>query len=278
VGAATLAEVTVPDQPPRRIALITGGTSGLGAAFARRLAAQRWDLVLVARDGERLAATAQDLSGRHEVAVSVIAADLATASGCEAVEARLRDTAAPVELLVNNAGIGLNKGFVRSTLEDETRILRLNVEAVMRLTFAVLPQMTERRSGGVINVSSVAGFGVTAPGSTYTATKAYVINFSESIGQSVRRYGIDVLALCPGFVRTEFHQRAGIPTAGSPGWMWLDADSVAAAALSDLRKGRYVSVPTLRYKVAATALRHVPHALVRRFSEAGNRAVGRRPR
>ncbi|MFI5840935.1 SDR family NAD(P)-dependent oxidoreductase [Catenuloplanes sp. NPDC051500] len=267
----------MPDQPPRRVALITGASAGLGAAFARHLAARRWDLVLVARDGERLAAAARELSERHGVAVSVIVADLATEPGCVAVEARLRDTAAPVELLVNNAGIGLNKGFLRSTLEDETRILRLNVEAVMRLTFAVLPQMTERRSGGVINVSSVAGFGVTAPGSTYTATKAYVINFSESVGQSVRRHGINVLALCPGFMRTEFQQRAGIPTAGSPGWMWLDADSVVVAALSDLHKGRYVSVPTLRYKVAATALRYTPHALVRRFSAAGNRAVGRRP-
>lgn len=263
-------------QPPRRVALITGATSGLGAAFARRLAAQRWDLVLVARDGERLAASAGELSGRHGVDVGVIPADLATESGCAAVEERLRDAAAPVELLVNNAGIGLNKGFLNSTLADETRILRLNVEAVMRLTFAVLPQMTERRSGGVINVSSVAGFGVTAPGSTYSATKAYVINFSESVGQSVRRHGIHVLALCPGFVRTEFHQRAGIPTGGSPGWMWLDVDTVVDGALSDLRKGRYVSVPTLRYKVAATALRHAPHALVRRFSEAGNRAVGRK--
>ncbi|WP_374728300.1 SDR family NAD(P)-dependent oxidoreductase [Catenuloplanes atrovinosus] len=267
--------MTVPDQAPRRTALITGATAGLGAAFARRLAAEGWDLVVVARDAERLATSAEELRARHGVAVSVIPADLATESGVGTVEERLRNASAPVELLVNNAGIGLNKGFLRSTLDDELRILRLNVEAVMRLTFAVLPQMTERRSGDVINVSSVSGYGVTAPGSTYTATKAYVINFSESVGQSVRRHGVRVLALCPGFVRTEFHQRAGIPTAGSPGWIWLDADSVVDGALSDLRKGRYVSVPSMRYKIAATALRHAPHALVRRFSEAGNRAVGR---
>ncbi|MDP9798383.1 short-subunit dehydrogenase [Catenuloplanes nepalensis] len=265
----------MPDQPPRGVALITGATAGLGAAFAARLAAERWDLTLVARDAERLSASAAELRARHGVRVSVLPADLATESGTAAVEDRLRDATEPVELLVNNAGIGLNKAFHGSTLDDELRILRLNVEAVMRLTFAVLPQMTERRSGGVINVSSVSGYGVTAPGSTYTATKAYVINFSESIAQSVRRYGVRVLALCPGFVRTEFHQRAGIPTAGSPGWIWLDAGTVAAKALADLRKGRYVSVPSVRYKIAASALRHTPHGLVRRFSEAGNRFVGR---
>ena len=275
MGAAAPTEVTVPDQSPRRVALITGATAGLGAAFARRLAADRWDLVLVARDAERLSANAAELRERHGVGVSVIAADLATEPGTATVEARLRDASAPVGLLVNNAGIALNTGFTRSTLDDELRLLRLNVEAVMRLTFAVLPQMTERRSGGVINVSSVAGLGVLAPGSTYSATKAYVINFSESVGQSVRRHGVHVLALCPGFMRTEFHQRARIPTAGSPGWMWLSADSVVGEALSDLHKGRYVSVPSLRYKVAAAALRHTPHALVRRFSAAGNRAVGR---
>ncbi|GAB7049436.1 SDR family NAD(P)-dependent oxidoreductase [Catenuloplanes indicus] len=263
----------MPEQPPRRVALITGATAGLGAAFAGRLAAERWDLTLVSRDAARLSASAEELRARHGVRVNVLPADLATESGTAAVEKYLRSE--PVELLVNNAGIGLNKRFLRSTLDDELRILRLNVEAVMRLTFAVLPQMTERRSGGVINVSSVAGYGVTAPGSTYTATKAYVINFSESVAQSVRRHGVHVLALCPGFIRTEFHQRAGIPTAGSPGWIWLKADTVAAKALSDLRKGRYVSVPTMRYKLAATALRHTPHGLVRRFSEAGNRAVGR---
>ncbi|MFI2274680.1 MULTISPECIES: SDR family NAD(P)-dependent oxidoreductase [Catenuloplanes] len=265
--------MTVPEQPPRRVALITGATAGLGAAFAARLAAERWDLELVARDAARLSACAADLSARYGVRVGVIPVDLATGSGTATVEERLRET--PVELLVNNAGIGLGKGFLDSTLDDELRILRLNVEAVMRLTFAVLPQMTERHSGGVINVSSLSGYGVTAPGSTYTATKAYVINFSESVAQSVRRYGVHVLALCPGFIRTEFHQRAGIPTAGSPGWIWLDADTVAAKALSDLRKGHYVSVPTVRYKLAATALRHTPHGLVRRFSEAGNRFVGR---
>jgi hypothetical protein len=246
----------------RRTALVTGATAGIGAAFARRLAGDGYDLVLVARDGERLATIGKELTERHGVRVEPLSADLSTDAGCEPVAERLRATDRPIHLLVNNAGIGLRQSFLRTGVEDEARMVRLNVGAVMRLTHAVLPGMTERGHGAVINVSSVAGFGPISPGNTYAASKAWVTNFSESVAQDAARYNVRVMALCPGFTRTEFHQRAGIDTDGSPDWMWLDADDVVAAAMRDLGHGRSVSVPNWKYKVAALAIRVTPHGLL----------------
>ncbi|MFG3422827.1 SDR family NAD(P)-dependent oxidoreductase [Micromonospora sp. NPDC048063] len=250
------------DQPTTgRRALITGATAGIGAAFARRLASDGWHLVLVARDAARLADTAAELTARHGREVETIPADLSTDDGCAAVERRLAE-GSPVELLVNNAGISLNTPFLRSSAEDEARLLRLNVHAVMRLTLAALRPMTERRHGAVINVSSVAGFGAVMPGSTYSASKAWVTNFSESVGQSARPFGVRVMALCPGYTRTEFHERAGINMSKTPEWMWLRADDVVDEALRDLRKGKLVSVPAWKYKLAVAGLRHAPRRLL----------------
>ncbi|WBB96970.1 MULTISPECIES: SDR family oxidoreductase [unclassified Solwaraspora] len=251
------------DKPALRTALVTGATAGLGASFARRLAGDGYRLVLVARDRQRLTTLADDLADRHGVTVEVLDADLATDGGVTVVADRLRSVDAPVDLLVNNAGIGLNRSFRRTDEADELRLLRLNVEAVLRLTHAVLPGMVQRRQGRVINVSSVAGFGPLAAGSTYSASKAWVTNFSESIDMSVRHLGVRVMALCPGYVRTEFHERAGIRTSGSPTWLWLRADDVVADGLRDLARGRAVSVPDWRYKTLATVVRHAPHGLLR---------------
>lgn len=249
----------------RSTALITGATAGIGAAFARQLAAQGYDLVLVARRTDRLEAAAAELS-RHGAAVATLAADLATDEGAAIVGERLADPTAPVGMLVNNAGIGLNSSFLGSKLADEEQLLRLNVLAVMRLTHAVLPGMVERGRGDIVNISSVAGFGPVMPGSTYSSSKAWVTNFSESIGQLVRGYGVRVMALCPGYTRTEFHQRAGIDMTRMPAWLWLDADRLVRDGLADLRRGRSVSVPGWQYKAAVLALRHLPHSLVSRVS------------
>lgn len=257
----------------RRTALITGATAGIGAAFARRLAADGYDLVLVARDAQRLSALGAELTGRHGVSVESLAADLSTEAGPEPVVERLRDAARPVHLLVNNAGIGLRRTFLRTEVEDEARLIRLNIGAVMRLTHAVLPMMTERRHGAIVNVSSVAGFGPVSAGSTYPASKAWVTNFSESIGQTAAAYNVRVMALCPGFTRTEFHERAGIDTHGSPEWLWLDADDVVAAAIQDLGRGRSVSVPNWKYKVAAMSVRLAPHGLLAAWAR-GRRVRG----
>jgi uncharacterized protein len=248
--------------PDSRTALVTGATSGLGAAFARRLAATGYDLVLVARDRDRLAATSAELAGRHR-RVATLPADLSTAQGCAAVAVRL---ATGVDLLVNAAGISLNRSLLRSPVEDEERLLAVNVHAVLRLTRAALPPMVERRSGAVVNVSSVSSFAAVMPGSTYPASKAWVTAFTEAMALAVRGYGVRVMVVCPGYTRTELHARAGIDTRTTPGWFWLRADDVARDALRDLARGRVVSVPDWRYKVAAFALRHGPRRVFHRLA------------
>jgi hypothetical protein len=259
----------------RPTALITGATSGIGAAFARQLAAQGYGLVLVARDTERLTAVADELSARHHIHAAVLPADLATAAGCGPVEARLAATDDPIDLLVNNAGITLNRSFLRSTADDEERLLGVNVHAVMRLTHAALPGMVARRHGGIINVSSASGFAAVMPGSTYPASKAWVMHFSEAIGLSVRQFGVRVMALAPGYTRTEFHDRAGINMSKTPPWLWLDADNVARDGLRDLARGRLVSVPNWKYKTVVFAMRHAPRRLLYRASTDTRGRIGR---
>jgi hypothetical protein len=250
-----------------KTALVTGATAGIGAAFARRLAVEGYDLVLVARDEARLATFGAELADRHGVVTVPLAADLSTAEGCERVQGRLQQADTPVDMLVNNAGMSLNTPFLRSTAEGEERLLRLNIHAVMRLTLAALPGMVERRRGEVVNVSSVAGFGAPMPGSTYSASKAWVTNFSESIAESVRSSRVRVMALCPGYTRTEFHDRAGINMSMMPEWLWLSAEEVVRDGLRDLRRGKIVSVPDWKYKVAVFGMRHLPHGLVRTVSK-----------
>ncbi len=260
---------------PTRTALVTGATAGIGAAFARRLATDGYDLILVARDGERLEATAKTLQSQHGVQVDALPADLSTDEGRERVAERISAGDPALDLLVNNAGLTLNTPFLRSTPALETRLLSVNVHAVMRLTLAALPAMVARRGGCVVNVSSVAGFGVAMPGSTYSATKAWVTNFTESVGLSVAPFGVRVMALCPGYVRTEFHQRAGINMSKTPTWLWMDADELVATALRDLKRGKLVSVPSLRYKVAVFGLRHLPRRLLQRVARDTRGRIGR---
>ena len=235
--------------------LITGATAGIGAAFARRLAGDGHALVLVARDEKRLGESAAELRERYGVEVEVLAADLAEDDGIEAVERRLEDPARPVDVLVNNAGFGHRGAFLETPTADELRMLKVHCEAVLRLTSAAARSMRERGRGYVINVASVAAF---MPRGTYSASKAWVVRFTEGVAQDLAGSGIRFLALCPGFVRTEFHARAGMNASNLPRWAWLDADKVVAAALRDLAVGKRVSVPDARYKVAVALARHVP--------------------
>jgi short-subunit dehydrogenase len=252
-------------------AVITGATAGIGAAFARRLAAERFALVLVARDRDRLARTAEDLHLQFGVAVEALPADLATDEGCAAVEARLADGTRPVDLLVNNAGFGLAAPFWESPVEDADRQLQVLVRAVLRLTHAALGGMLERRSGDVINVSSVAGFTPGGRGATYVACKAWVTAFSESLGLHLAGTGVHVSALCPGFTRTEFHARAGMDPDKVPGPLWLDADDVVSTGLRDHRRGLAVSIPGMQYKALVAASRLVPRRAVQRITTAVRR-------
>jgi uncharacterized protein len=246
-------------------ALITGATAGIGAAFARTLAGARHDLVLVARDRTRLEAAADEARARG-VAAEVLQADLAVAAERERVAARLADVdAAPVDLLVNNAGFTLSGAFLEVDAEALRRQLEVNVAAVLQLTRAALPAMVERGRGAVVNVSSVAGF-VPGRGSTYSADKAWVTMFTEGIAARLAGTGVRAMALCPGFVRTEFHERAGIDAGARSGPFWLDADRVVAECLTDLAKGKVMCVPSLQYKVLVTLLDVLPRPLVRRIA------------
>ena len=244
-------------------ALVTGATSGIGAAFADRLAATGWDLVLVARSLDRLDQRAADLVHRYGGAVQVIAADLADRDQCARVEARLADASAPVHLLVNNAGFGTNTTFVKGDVEQHERQFDVLCRAVLRLTHAAITGphgMVARGSGAIVNVSSLAGW---VPAGPYAAAKAWVTSFSQGIAAELSGSGVRVIAVCPGFTRTQFHQHAGSDVSAIPDWLWLTVDQVAAAALRDLRAGRSRSIPTARYKVLAALARHAPASLVR---------------
>lgn len=258
-----------------RIAVVTGASSGIGAAFARRLAADSYDLVLVARDEARLREFAEELAAEHGGAVEALPADLATEDGQASVAGRLAES--DIDLLVNNAGFTLNRAFLESSVEAEERLLRLNVHAVMRLTLAALPGMVDRRRGGIVNVSSVAAFTAAMPGSTYSATKAWVNNFSESVAQSVRGYGVRVMALCPGYVRTAFHRRAGIDMSRTPSWLWLDADRVAGDALRALSRGKIIRVVDWRYRMIVAGIRVTPKRLQRAVARDTRGRIRRTP-
>ncbi|AXL90468.1 short-chain dehydrogenase [Streptomyces sp. CB09001] len=254
-------------------ALITGSTAGLGAAFARRLAADGHDLVLVARDTERLREQATELHDRHGIEAEVLTADLSADAGIDAVAARLSDRRNPVDLLVNNAGFG-NKGrFLDVPMADELTMLKVHCEAVLRLTSAAVEAMRERGRGGVVNVASVAAF---LPRGTYGASKAWVVQFTQGVAKDLAGSGVRLMALAPGFVRTEFHERAGMGTDNIPNWMWLDADNVVAAALADLSRGKSLSIPDPRYKTLMGAAKLVPRGLLGGITSRTGRKYGPR--
>ncbi len=253
--------------------LITGATAGIGAAFARRLADDGHDLVLVARDGKRLEERAQELRRRHGVRVQVLAADLSTEEGIAAVESRLADRAEPVDVLVNNAGFGNRGAFLDAPVAEELTMLKVHCEAVLRLTYAAAEAMRERGRGFVVNVASVAAF---LPRGTYAASKAWVVRFTQGAARELAGTGVRLMALCPGFVRTEFHQRAGMDASGIPDWAWLDGDKVVAAALRDLAVGKVVSVPDVRYKAVVGLAKAVPSGVFARVSTRAGRRFGPR--
>lgn len=244
--------------------MITGPTAGIGRAFAAALAQEGYDLTLVSRDEKRLQQVAAELSARHAVRCDVVPADLADLDSTRRVERHLAER--PVDALVNNAGFGLRRPFEDNDVEAEQRGLDVLVRAVLRLTHAAVVPMLARGSGDIVNVSSVAGF---LPRGTYGAHKAWVTSFSTWAQLHYASSGVRVMALCPGFVRTEFHARMDADMRGVPGWMWLDADKVVAAALSDLRAGKAISVPSRRYRVIVAASRATPRPLVERLARRG---------
>ncbi len=252
----------------RPLALVTGPTAGIGLSFAHQLAASGHDLVLVSRTRDRLERLATELRGTYGVEADVIVADLGDRADLAVVEARLADASRPVDLLVNNAGFGLKEKFLDNSVEDEQYLLDVLVTAVLRLTHAALGPMVKRGSGSIVNVSSVAGY---LPRGTYSAAKAYVTSLSEWADLTYRDQGVRVMALLPGFTKTEFHARMDVSRESAPSWMWLDVDRLVSEALRDLAKGRTISVPSKRYKAISLVARYTPPSLQARFQGLGRR-------
>lgn len=245
----------------RPIALITGASAGIGASFAEYLAELGHDLVITARDLQRLEESATQLRSKYGVEVEVIKADLATNEGMRLIELRLENRSRPIEVLINNAGFGINKSFSVSERQNENDLLDVLVRAPMRLMHAVLPAMKERNSGTIINVSSVAGW---IAGGTYSASKSYLTVLSESLHTELRGTNVRVHALCPGFTRTEFHQRGRMKMTGLPEFLWLDSKELVRAAWKSAAKGKAVSVPGYQYKILTFLMRYLPRPIVRK--------------
>lgn len=252
--------------------LVTGASSGIGRAFAVALAAAGTDVIAVARRQDRLQALAAEVRRAHGREVEVLVADLSDQAQLRSVEERLADSDSPVDVLVNCAGFGTFGRFADLSLEQEEHELRVNVFAPVRLTHVALGGMIERGRGGIINVSSIAAVQPLPRWATYGATKAYLTSFSQAVHEEVRDRGVTVLALMPGFTRTEFQDRSGSATSGLPGFVWMSPEAVARSGLSALARGRATHVPGLGYRAFAAVSRITPWAFARRVvHKAGHR-------
>lgn len=252
---------------PRRLALVTGASAGIGRAFAERLAREAWDLVLVARRRERLDELAAKLRDAHARRIDVLAADLGAAAGVRAVEARIADEPT-LELLVNNAGFGTSGPFAELDREADEQEVRVNIVALLRLTHAAIDAFQRRGHGNVINVSSLAGFQPAPYNATYGATKAFVNSFTQAISEELRGSGVRLQLLCPGFTRTEFQEVAGARTEDLPEFAWMTPEAVVDASLAGLRRGDLIVIPGAGNKVLGAVLRATPSSAARRLGAA----------
>lgn len=240
-------------------ALVTGATAGIGESFTRLLAENNYNVVLVARDLPRLQERAQGLEAKYQVQTHCIQADLSTDAGCSEVERYIANNR--IDVLINNAGFGINKAFTVSELEEEQKLLDVLVRTPMRLMHVALPLMKQRDRGVVINVSSVAGF---IAGGTYSASKSYLTVLTESMHTELAGTNVKISALCPGFTRTEFHQRGRMSMKGLPSFMWLDSDELAAQAWRDALKGEAISIPGWQYRLLVFVIQRLPRSIVRK--------------
>jgi uncharacterized protein len=258
------------------LALITGASSGIGAAFAAALAQRKYDLIVVARRQDRLDELARSLERSHGVKVESLAADLTRDQDLAQLEQRIA-AASHLDLLVNNAGFGSRGKFFQTDLAGQDQMHRLHVLATMRLTHAALAGMVARAKGGIINVSSVAGFWQ-APGNvSYCATKCWMNSFTEGLALELAgaRSPVKVQALCPGYTRSEFHDAAGLNRNHIGAGMWMSAEEVVAESLRGLERGKTFVIPGWRYKAATFLLKHTPRAILRGAAVRQQRRLGR---
>lgn len=251
---------------PRPLALVTGASAGIGAVFARRLAAAGHDLLLIARRRERLEQLARDIQTRHPVTAEALPADLAEEPGLKLVEDRI--LASPnLSLLVNNAGFGARGMFFDSPVEVQDRMHRLHILATLRLTHAALRVMRPRNRGAIINVSSLAAFFITPGHTSYSATKGWINSFTEGLAKELKAAGsaVRVQALCPGFTYTEFHDVMGTDRGEVHPRLWMQPEAVVDASLKALRQGRVVVVPGRFYAAAAMLANALPRFVTRRL-------------
>ncbi len=241
-------------------ALVTGGTSGIGAAFARALSLRGYDLVLVARDESRLRSMAEELGRDGATRVEILPADLNVRADVDRVAARLESTEEPIDFLVNNAGFGIHGSLLERDVEIHERALNVMCLAVLVLGGAAGRAMKARHKGTILNVSSVAG---TIATGNYSAVKAWTTAYTEGLAVELRDTNVQVSAVLPGWVRTEFHDRAGIRTKSIPEFLWLDADALVEECLRDVARGAVLSVPSKRFKVLLFLTRHAPRRGIR---------------
>ena len=259
-----------------RLALITGASSGIGAAFAAALAARGYDLVLVARRRDALERQARSLRQERGILAEVCTADLTSDQDLARVEQRIA-AASDLELLVNNAGFGTRGKFFHADIRGQDQMHRLHVLATMRLTHAALAGMVERRRGGVINVSSVAAFWQSPGSVSYCATKGWINSFTEGLAMELAGAGspVKVQALCPGYTRSAFHESAGMRMEGIPKSLWMTAEQVVAESLRGLDRGRTFVVPGWPYKGFVFLMKHVPRVVLRSVAVRQMRRLGR---
>jgi short-subunit dehydrogenase len=256
--------VALPEPSSSSIALVTGASSGIGAAIARELASRGHAVALVARREERLADLAAELSAERGVRAESLAADVATPEGRDRLAAHLADLGLEVEVLVNNAGFGAFGTAHGLERDRQVEMVRVNCEALLDLQARYSPAMATRRRGAILNVASTASFQPLPGSATYAATKAFVLSLSEATHAELAGRGVTVTALCPGPVRTEFGAIAGVERQEGqlPGPFWTSVEQVARDAVDGLAKGKRVVIPGVLNRAGAIGGQHVPRAVV----------------
>ncbi len=264
IGAPMSASPCPPNPASLGRALVTGASRGLGAEFARQLAARGYDLVLTARDQGRLEDLARRLREQHGIEVEVLVGDLSKEETLQVLEQRVAEDE-QLSLLVNNAGFGTWGRFTELDFDGELEMIRVNLLAVVRLTRSALPGMVRRGGGGIINVSSISAFFPQVFSATYNGTKAYIRNFSECLNEELRGTGVTVQALCPGLMQTDIFARAGVETRRIPWFLWMYPKRCVRFSLAALRRKKAVCVPNFGYRFLVLLLRLLPRSFVRRY-------------